>query len=121
MGHEDCIIVHRIYDKPIPEGFKILVDGLWPRGISKSEIDYWAREIAPSAELRRWYSHDPSRWEEFRKRYHEELKLNNNLVEFLNLLKSKCENHQKIIFLYSSIERVYNNANALKDFINEST
>lgn len=66
----------RVYDPPSPEdGKRILIDRLWPRGIKKEEahIDEWLREIAPSTELRKWFSHDPAKWQEFRKRYNKEL------------------------------------------------
>jgi uncharacterized protein YeaO (DUF488 family) len=68
--------VARIYDEPSPkDGRRILVDRLWPRGVSKekAELDDWCKTVAPSDELRRWYAHDPKRFEEFSKRYREEL------------------------------------------------
>lgn len=110
------ILVWRIYEKPIPEGFKILVDGLWPRGIKKEYIDYWAREIAPSKDLREYFSHDEKKWEEFKKRYEDELKRNEHLNDFIKLLKKKLET-ENVIFLYATKEKVYNNANALKIII----
>ena len=66
--------VARIYD-PDPGGYRVLVDRLWPRGVSKdaAALDEWARDVAPSGDLRRWYGHDPSRFEEFARRYGEEL------------------------------------------------
>ncbi|HEX5505385.1 MAG TPA: DUF488 family protein [Thermomicrobiales bacterium] len=66
----------RIYEPVAPDdGRRVLVERLWPRGVSKEEahLDAWLREIGPSAELRRWYGHDPARWEEFARRYREEL------------------------------------------------
>lgn len=70
------IHIKRAYDAPSPDdGYRVLVDRLWPRGLRKvdARIDSWDREIAPSTELRRWYAHDPARWEEFRERYQREL------------------------------------------------
>jgi uncharacterized protein YeaO (DUF488 family) len=70
------ITLKRVYDKPDPEdGERILVDALWPRGQKKKnlKIDFWMREIAPSPELRRWYSHDPEKWQDFRTNYRSEL------------------------------------------------
>ena len=70
------IAMKRAYEAASAEdGYRVLVDGLWPRGITKAQlkIDAWMREIAPSAELRKWYGHDPEKWEEFRKKYHAEL------------------------------------------------
>jgi uncharacterized protein YeaO (DUF488 family) len=69
--------IKRIYESPDPsDGFRVLVDRLWPRGISKERaaLDLWMKEIAPSAELRRWFGHDPERWTEFQVRYRAELK-----------------------------------------------
>jgi uncharacterized protein YeaO (DUF488 family) len=70
------IAMKRAYEAASAEdGYRVLVDGLWPRGMTKGrlKIDAWMREIAPSAALRKWYGHDPRRWEEFRKKYHSEL------------------------------------------------
>ena len=69
----------RIYEDPAKsDGRRILVDRLWPRGVSKekAKIEYWAKEISPSNELRRWYQHDPDKWPEFRRRYFKELSQN---------------------------------------------
>lgn len=110
------ILVWRIYEKPVPEGFKILVDGLWPRGLKKGYIDYWAREIAPSKDLREYFSHDEKKWEEFKKRYEYELKRNEHLNDFIKLLKKRLKS-ENVIFLYATKEKVYNNANALKIII----
>jgi uncharacterized protein YeaO (DUF488 family) len=106
----------RIYEAPArSDGRRILVDRLWPRGISKSSarIDYWAKEIAPSHELRRWYQHDPQKWAEFRKRYFAELKSNSGLLAELrsNLGKGTAT------LLFSSKEVKLNNASALKEFL----
>jgi uncharacterized protein YeaO (DUF488 family) len=67
----------RVYEPAAPEdGVRILVDRLWPRGLSKEKtaVDHWMKDIAPSAELRKWFGHDPDRWPEFRRRYMEELR-----------------------------------------------
>ena len=69
--------VRRVYDTPAPaDGARVLVDRIWPRGLTKDKahLDEWCKEVAPSTELRKWYSHDPSRFEEFTRRYHAELK-----------------------------------------------
>jgi uncharacterized protein YeaO (DUF488 family) len=68
--------VRRVYDPPVPgDGVRVLVDRLWPRGLTKAKakLDEWCKQVAPSSELRKWYSHDPSRFEEFARRYHIEL------------------------------------------------
>jgi uncharacterized protein YeaO (DUF488 family) len=67
----------RVYDSPSPDdGFRVLIDGMWPRGVSRERaaIDLWARELAPSDELRRWYGHEPARFDEFSRRYRSELR-----------------------------------------------
>ena len=77
------IKTRRIYDKPeITEGFKILVDRLWPRGLSKDrvEIDLWLKDIAPCNGLKKWFAHDPKKWIEFKKRYFKELDKNDELI-----------------------------------------
>ncbi|HEU4563693.1 MAG TPA: DUF488 family protein [Gemmatimonadaceae bacterium] len=74
---ETMVVTKRVYDGYEPtDGFRVLVDRLWPRGVSKAKahIDLWAKEIAPSDELRSWYEHDPAKWPEFRRRYTRELK-----------------------------------------------
>lgn len=69
------VVVARAYDEELPHGYRVLVDRLWPRGVSKERLplDRWAREVAPSADLRRWYGHAPERFEEFAGRYRAEL------------------------------------------------
>ena len=77
----------RVYDPPAEEdGKRILIDRLWPRGLTreKARVDLWLKEIAPSTELRKWFGHDPNKWAEFRKRYHQELEANNEAVQRLN-------------------------------------
>jgi uncharacterized protein YeaO (DUF488 family) len=78
--------IKRVYEEPDPaDGFRILVDRLWPRGLTKAraKVDLWLRDIAPSTELRKWFDHDPLKWEEFQRRYHEELQRNSESVEML--------------------------------------
>lgn len=105
-----------MYDKPGPEdGRRILVDRLWPRGLRKEEarIDYWAKDISPSSELRKWYSHDPAKWEEFKARYFAELDRSGEGVE--RLRKELAEG--PATFVYSSKETVINNAEALRLYL----
>lgn len=86
------IKLKRIYDKKEKtDGYRILVDRLWTRGLSKSKahVDLWLKEIAPSNELRKWYSHDPTKWIEFKKKYKAELKKNRNLIDLIIKLKQK--------------------------------
>jgi len=107
------IIAWRIYEKPFPNGYKILVDRLWPRGIKKEQIDYWAREIAPSDELRIWFSHDPKKWDDFLEKYKRELLGKEKLNEFLDLIREKSKIGD-VLFTYASKEKNFNNAIALK-------
>jgi uncharacterized protein YeaO (DUF488 family) len=77
MGDKPDVRVRRVYDEPEPEGgTRVLVDRIWPRGLTKDKarLDQWFKQVAPSTELRKWYSHDPERFEEFGRRYREELK-----------------------------------------------
>ena len=111
------IKIRRIYDQAEPgEGYRVLVDGLWPRGISKEKAcwDEWMREVAPGNELRKWYGHDPSRWETFRERYRQELGSRNDLLLRLRDLERA---HGTLTLLYSSKEQSINNAVALREFL----
>lgn len=110
------IQIKRIYeDHQTDDGIRILVDRLWPRGISKEKanIHYWAKEIAPSNALRKWYQHDPEKWDEFKRRYYKELKAN---PEALEALKAELAG-ETITFLFSSTERELNNAVVLKAYV----
>lgn len=107
------IKVKRVYD-PIEkdDGLRVLVDRLWPRGISKNKVDLWLKDIAPSDELRKWFGHDPSKWDEFKRRYFEELDANPKVSILLQLIR-KGEN---ITLLYAS-KSPYTNAVALKEYL----
>jgi uncharacterized protein YeaO (DUF488 family) len=100
--------IRRVYDPPEQtDGYRILVDRLWPRGLSKerAKIDLWLRDIAPSRKLRKWFSHDPEKWPEFKKRYVQELKEKRELVE---LIQSKAR--QGATLLYAAKDETHNNA-----------
>jgi uncharacterized protein YeaO (DUF488 family) len=110
------ILVKRVYDEPEEaDGCRILVDRLWARGLSKEKarVDVWAKKVAPSTALRRWYGHDPDKWPEFKSRYAAELEANREEVEKL-LVRIHTGT---VTFLYSSKERRLNNAVALKEYI----
>ena len=100
------------------DGMRILVDRIWPRGLSKNDarIDMWAKDIAPSTELRKWFRHDPDKWEEFKKRYFNELA---HHKESLRVLMAKADKH-KVTLVYGAKHEEYNNANALKEYIESS-
>lgn len=106
----------RIYEPPARgDGRRILVDRLWPRGLSKTaaRIDYWAKDIAPSTRLRQWYGHDPAKWKEFRRRYFAELDANpQGLAELRRHL-----GRGTVTLLFSSREERLNNAMALREYL----
>ncbi|MDE1846058.1 MAG: DUF488 domain-containing protein [Candidatus Micrarchaeota archaeon] len=107
--------IKRIYDKPeVTDGQRMLVDRLWPRGVKKStsNIDVWLKEIAPSDELRKWFSHEPERWEEFKERYKKEIV---GTKPFLELLKTLKESDVTFVFAAKDVE--HNNAVALAEFV----
>jgi len=110
------IRIKRIYDSPGEEvGFRILVDRLWPRGLSKekAKIGLWMKEIAPSDILRKWYAHDPQKWDEFKRKYFEELE---SKKELINEITQKVSDGN-VTLLFSSKEERLNNAVALKEYI----
>ena len=109
------ISIKRAYDPAEDsDGLRILVDRLWPRGIAKetARLDYWAKEISPSGELRKWYSHDSDDWPEFKRRYFEEL---NSKLDEVNKLVNMIAG-QSVTLVYSSKAR-WNNALALKEYL----
>jgi len=110
------IKLKRIYD-PYAEsdGKRVLVDRLWPRGIKKEAagLDLWLRDIAPSDALRKWFAHDPSRWQEFKKRYRKELEGRKEMIDDL-----RAEVRRKTVtLLFSAKDTERNNAVALKEII----
>ena len=110
------IKLKRIYDAPEKQdGLRILVDRLWPRGISKEQakVDVWAKEIAPSDELRKWFSHDRTKWEEFKRRYFEELKSNGEGVKTL----ADEIMVRPVTFVFAAKDEEFNNAVALSEFM----
>ena len=110
------IETRRVYDeRRRTGGYRILVDRVWPRGLTKEEVrpDLWLRDIAPSSELRKWFGHDPGKWKEFRKRYFKELKSRKEDIDFV----SQKEQEGKVILLFGARDTQYNNAVALKEFL----
>lgn len=110
------IKIKRVYEKPEKaDGFRVLVDRLWPRGLTKEKAaaDLWLKDIAPSTELRKWFSHDPDKWSEFRKKYLGELKENK---ESVSILKDKIKKGA-VTLLYGARDQVHNEALVIKDFI----
>lgn len=109
--------IKRVYDAPDgDDGTRILVDRLWPRGLTKERacVDVWLKDIAPSTELRKWFGHDPAKWEQFRERYHRELEANVNLV---SLLKEKLKGGA-VTLLFAAKDAEHNEAVALQEWLN---
>ncbi|HEX5326675.1 MAG TPA: DUF488 domain-containing protein [Acetobacteraceae bacterium] len=106
----------RAYEPPAAEdGTRILIDRLWPRGVSKADaaLDQWMKDIAPSSELRTWFGHDPARWEEFHRRYAEEVRQNADLLDQLRALAREGP----ITLVYSARDEAHNDAVVLKDLL----
>lgn len=111
-----AVTVKRIYEKPLKvDGFRILVDRLWPRGVSveSASIDLWAKELAPSVALRKWFAHDPDFWVDFQKKYRYELKKNKKIDEFIE----KCSGKKKVTLLYAAQDETHNHAIVLQEYI----
>jgi uncharacterized protein YeaO (DUF488 family) len=116
MPQKPTIRIKRVYDPPEPEdGKRYLVDRLWPRGVKKEalKLDGWLKDVAPSDELRRWFGHDPSRWEEFQRRYTAELKAKPETWRVL--LESARKGN--LTLLFSARDERLNNAVVLKAFL----
>ncbi|TPN40918.1 DUF488 domain-containing protein [Mesorhizobium sp. B2-3-3] len=110
------IKVKRVYETPEPgDGQRVLVDRIWPRGVSKQDaaLTQWLKDIAPSDELRKWFGHEPARWEEFQKRYRVELDGNDQAVAELRALLGKG----RVTLLYGAHDEAHNNAVALAGYL----
>ena len=110
------IRLKRAYEKPEPtDGTRILVDRLWPRGLTKEKaaIDLWLKEIAPSTELRKWFGHDPKKWRSFRSRYRMELRHQSTPLQ---LLRSKARD-RVVTLIYGARDQEHNEAVVLKDVL----
>lgn len=115
------IPIKRVYDPPADEdGQRILVDRLWPRGLSKdkAKVSLWLKEIAPSSDLRKWFGHDPARWDEFQKRYRAELDEN---VEATRQLREALKKKGPATLLYGAHDTEHNQAIALAAWLRERT
>jgi uncharacterized protein YeaO (DUF488 family) len=111
-----AVTIKRIYEPAAKtDGFRILVDRLWPRGVSKenAHIDLWLKEIAPSTDLRNWFNHEPEKWKEFCSRYKMELKDSSALSELRALLRT----HRDVALLYGAKDEQHNQALALQQYI----
>lgn len=108
----------RIYDHEQPAGYRILVDRLWPRGMSKvkANLAEWDKEIGPSKELRQWFNHEDKKYPEFKKRYITELENNFFTKEFIQIVKKELL-EQDVLFLYGAKNKKHNQAVVLKEFV----
>jgi len=110
------IQLRRAYEPAEPgDGFRVLVDRIWPRGLKKEQaaIDLWLKEVAPSSELRKWFGHDPAKWDEFRKRYAKELDRNPDAVR---LLEGKIR-RGTLTLVFAAKDAEHSNAAALKEYL----
>lgn len=116
--HHDRITVGRIYDRLGPDGsYRVLVDRLWPRGIKKEDaaLDEWAKDVAPSDELRRWYGHDPTKYDEFAKRYRAELRRTPAATAVRRLLD--VATHRRVTLLTATRDIQHSGARVLLDHL----
>src|SRR5919206_854 len=116
------IKIERIYNNPRGNNstFRILIDRLWPRGLRKDEvkIDLWQKDIAPSNTLRKWFGHDEKKWDEFKRKYFKELDKKSN-IDTVDTLIKMARAHSSITLLYGTKEVRFNNAVALKEYLEE--
>jgi len=114
------LYLKRIYDAVQKEdGYRILVDRLWPRGMTKerASIDFWLKDIAPTTELRKWFNHEPQKWTEFQKRYKTELKGNKSAISFL----SEKIKSGKTTLLYAAKDEEHNEASVIAAYFSSMT
>jgi len=112
----DNVKLKRAYERPAAgDGTRILIDRLWPRGVRKVDaaIDQWAKDIAPSTALRKWFGHDPARWQEFRSRYDVGIHAHPEQIDRLRALARQGS----ITLVYSAHDEVHNDAVALRDYL----
>ena len=109
--------IKRAYDPPSPDdGYRLLVDRLWPRGVSKesAQVDLWMKGVAPTAELRTWYGHEVDKWPEFRRRYEEELTEHGELLDLIH----DIERHRKTVtLLFGARDQAHNQAVVLAEVL----
>ena len=112
----DHIKLKRAYESPAPDdGTRILIDRLWPRGVKKADaaIDEWMKDIAPSTGLRKWFGHDPARWQEFRRRYQSEIRQHPDEFDRLRALAQ----NGRITLVFAAHDEAHNDAVVLKDLL----
>lgn len=112
------ITIKRAYDKPLQkDGYRVLVDRLWPRGVEKeaAALDEWAKDLAPSVQLRKWWQHDPALWTEFQKQYKAELRQNKAVADFSERHKDK----KVITLVYGAKDTEHNHALVLQQYLEQ--
>jgi uncharacterized protein YeaO (DUF488 family) len=113
------IRIKRVYEEPAPaDGFRILVDRLWPRGVSKNkaQIDLWLKDLAPGTDLRAWFGHDPAKWDAFKHRYFRELEAADADSGTLGILVGHARSGP-VTLVYAAKDERYNNAVALQEYL----
>ena len=113
--------IKRIYDELSDnDGYRVLVDRVWPRGVSKerAHLDAWIKELAPSTDLRKWFAHDPAKYPEFHQRYFGELDANPDVKSIIADLNHRAKN-ETVTLLYSAKDEEHNQAVVLKDYLDE--
>lgn len=116
------IAIKRAYDDPAKnDGYRVLVDRIWPRGVSKEDakLDDWIKVMAPSTELRKWFGHDPERWDQFRKRYRKELDASDEAQEALADLRKRAKKH-RVTLIFAARDSEHSNAEFLKSLLGKS-
>ncbi|SNT09905.1 Uncharacterized conserved protein YeaO, DUF488 family [Micrococcales bacterium KH10] len=112
------VTIKRIYDESSQaDGWRVLVDRLWPRGVTKerADLDDWCKEVAPSPDLRTWWGHDPQTFDEFTRRYRAELKENPAVAQFA----ASCREHDRVTLLYGAKDPQINHAAVLREYLQE--
>ncbi len=110
------IKIKRVYEEyDVADGTRVLVDRLWPRGVRRAspKVDIWMRDVAPSSELRKWFSHDPGKWQEFKKRYLKELSENDALGKLIELVRT----NSVLTLIYAARDEQHNDAMVLKSLL----
>lgn len=106
----------RVYEPPSPgDGYRVLTERLWPRGVSKerAKLDRWMKGVAPSHDLRKWFGHEPDKWEEFKERYREELYGSEAVEELLKII----DEYKTVSLIYASKDKKHNSTKVLKEFL----
>lgn len=113
------IKLERIYEHPGTPGFRILTDRLWPRGIKKADahVDLWAKDIAPTTELRKWFNHDPEKFTEFKQRYQAELTQNPATTELIDTVNAQLQAGNTVVLLFGAKDTTNNQAVVLNEWL----